>query len=242
MQFLTGCFQAKVLVNVKPDGSGTVEQTITMSDATIEQMKNLGGGAGGKEKGPHEIDEEKLKEQATKMGEGVTFVEAKPVKADGKQGYTATFAFTDISKLKVEQMPNAGNAPAKEGQDIAFEFTKGSPATLTIKMPAPKKGEDAPDQDGGDEMLAMMQQMLKDMRVTVGVQVQGEITQTNASHRDGQSITLLDMELGKVVSDPAKFKQLTKIKDPTTPEAKAVLKTMPGMKVETENPITVQFK
>jgi hypothetical protein len=241
MQLLTGCFQAGVTVHVKPDGSGTVDQTITMSEATIAQFKAMAGGKDG-QKGPHEIDEAKLKEQAAKMGEGVTFVSAKPIKADGKQGFTATFAFADISKIKVEQMPNMGDGGDKK-DDIGFQFTKGSPATLTITMPPTKKNEagGAPDQDN-DQMMGMMKEMFKDMSISFAVDVQGAIQQTNATHRDGQKITLLEMEFAKVMADPVKFKAFTKVKDPNTAEAKALLKTIPGVKIETESPITISFQ
>ena len=242
MQLLTGCFQASVTVHVKPDGSGTVDQTITMSDATIEQFKAMAGGGKPGQKGPHEIDEAKLKEQAAKMGEGVTFVSAKPIKADGKQGFTATFAFADISKVQVAQTPSMGDAGGGK-EDIGFQFAKGSPSTLTIKMPPAKKNEagGAPDQEN-DQMMTMMKEMLKDMRISFAVDVQGAIQQTNASHRDGQKITLLDMEFAKVMADPAKFKAFTKVKDPNTAEAKALLKTIPGVKIETENPVTIRFQ
>ena len=241
MQLLTGCFQASVTIHVKPDGSGTVDQTITMSEATIAQFKAMSGGKDG-QKGPHEIDEAKLKQQAAKMGEGVTFVSAKPIKADGKQGFTATFAFADISKMQVSQMPDMGDGGGKK-DDIGFQFAKGSPSVLTIKMPPAKKNEaaGAPDQDN-DQMMAMMKEMFKDMRISFAVDVQGAIQQTNASHRDGQKVTLLDMEFAKVMSDPAKFKAFTKVKDPNTAEAKALLKTIPGVKIETENPVTIRFQ
>lgn len=243
MQFLTGCFQASITVHVKPDGSGTVEQTMTMSEATIQQIKAMSGGADGGKKGPHEIDEAKLKEQAAKMGEGVTFVSAKPIKAAGQQGFTATFAFTDISKVKVKQMPDMGEGGAGAKDDVGFQFAKGSPATLTITMPPAKKNAaaGAPEQEN-DQMLAMMKEMFKDMRVSFAVDVQGTIQKTNASHRDGQKVTLLDMEFAKVMADPVKFKAFTKVKDPNTAEAKALLKTIPGVKIETESPITISFQ
>ncbi len=246
MQFLTGCFQTSIVVHVKPDGSGTVQQTLTMTDATIEQLKAMAGADAGKQKGPHEIDEAKLKAQAAKMGDGVTFVSAKPIKAGGRQGFTATFAFEDIEDLKVTQTPDMGGGGGDAAKsDVTFEFEEGdnAPSTLTIHIPQNKQ-EAAPAGSGpdGDEALAMMQQILKDMHVTFTVEVQGAIQKTNASHRDGAKVTLLDLEFSKVLADPVKLKALSKTKDPTTDEAKALLKTIPGMKVETENPLTVQFK
>ena len=38
------------------------------------------------------------------------------------------------------------------------------------------------------------------------------------------------------------MKAMTKIKDPNSAEAKAFLKTVPGIKVETTNPVKISFQ
>src|SRR4030095_2709752 len=42
--FVAGCFQSEVIVSVKPDGSGTVTETMLMSKAMVDQMKQMAEG------------------------------------------------------------------------------------------------------------------------------------------------------------------------------------------------------
>ena len=261
---LGGCFQIDKNVQIKPDGSGTVVETVTMSAVMITQMKAMAsgfgdasGGAGGKAKGFELLDEAKLKGEAAKMGEGVTFVSAKKIAAPDREGYTVTYAFNDISKVKLStNPPDIGGANVKmtgkaETEPVTFGFTKGGTAEMTVMTPAmkpvvPKSKEDAAadaQQDAMNEaMLPMMQQMFKDMRMSMSVEVAGKITATNAAHTAGSKVTLLDVDFNKILADPAKMKAMAKIKDPNSAEAKAFLKAIPGMKVEMANPVKISFQ
>jgi hypothetical protein len=254
---LTGCLQVDALVKVKPDGSGTIEQKVMMTAATVAQMKSMmafgGDKAGGKS--GELFDEAKLKSEAAAMGEGVTFVAGKKVTApDGGEGYTATYAFTDISKLKLKNNPSAfapgGGAlqmkSSSKQPPVTFQFTKGRPAELTIVNTRVKsaKKEEAPaaDDPAQEAMLPMMQQALKDMRMLVAIEVEGKIAETNAQWREGSRVTVMDMDVNKLLADPAKFKALTKIKDPNSAEGKALLASVPGVKIETADAVKIKFQ
>ena len=258
-----GCFQIDKNVKVKPDGSGTITETVTMGSAALAQMKAMAsgfgdaaGGPGAKAKSFDLLDEAKLKEEATKMGEGVTFVSAKKITAPEREGYTVTYAFKDISKVKLSTNPpdiggTGGMKMTGKGdtEPVTFAFTKGKPAELTVTTPAmkaPAKAKDEPadpSQDAMNEaMLPMMQQMLKDMHMGISVEVVGNITTTNATNKEGSKVTMLDVDFNKILADPAKMKAMAKIKDPNSAEAKAFLKTIPGMKVETASPVKISFQ
>ena len=260
----SGCFQIDKNVQVKPDGSGTIVETVTMGTAMIAQMKAMAGGfgeppaAGAKAKGFELLDEAKLKEEAAKMGEGVTFVSAKKITAPDREGYTATYAFKDIAKVKLSTNPpdigGSGNLKMTgkgDTEPVTFAFTKGKTAELTVTTPAmkpaaPKSKEetaaDAQQEAMSEAMLPMMQQMFKDMRMSMSVEVAGKITATNAAHKEGARVTMLEVDFNKILADPAKMKAMAKIKDPNSAEAKAFLKTIPGMKVETANPVKISFQ
>ena len=262
--FFSGCFQIDKNVQVKPDGSGTITETITMGTEMMAQMKAMAAGfgdpaaAGGKPKAFELMDEAKLKEEAKKMGEGVTFVSSKKITEKDREGYVATYAFADISKVKLStNPPDIGGAGAMkmagkgDTEPVTFAFTKGKTAELTVTTPAMKpaaaksKDEAAADatQDAMNEaMLPMMQQMFKDMRMSMSVEVVGKITETNAANKEGSRVTMLDVDFNKILADPAKLKAMAKIKDPNSAEAKAFLKAIPGMKVETANPVKISFQ
>lgn len=260
----SGCLQQEKLIKLKTDGSGTVEETMVMSSTVVAQLKQMADGFGalasGKKDGaaPFTImDEKKLREAAEKMGEGVTFVSAKPMKTPMGEGYAATYAFTDINKLKIDQnpgdsIPGADNAAKLGGQKskkepVKFEFTKGAPASLTVKMPQPKN-EDLPKDrpktpEGGEDMAAMMmQQMFKDMKISIAIEVAGRIVQSNAEYKEGSRVTLLEMDFNKVAANPEKFKQLSKAQPKTIEETKALVKGVEGIKAETQPAVTVKFQ
>lgn len=264
---LSACLQQEKVIKLNADGSGTVEETMVMSKEVVAQMKQMADGfgalAGVKAKGeggaaPFQImDEKKLREAAGKMGDGVTFVSAKPVTTAMGEGFAAVYAFTDINKLKIDQnpgesMPGADNPllqKANKGkkEPVKFEFTKGAPATLTVKMPQPKPGdlskERAQKPPGGEEMaMMMMQQMFKDMKISLAIEVAGRIVQTNAEYKDASRVTLMEMDFNKVLGNPEKFKALSQAQPKTIEEAKALVKGTEGIKAETQPVVTVKFQ
>jgi hypothetical protein len=249
--FLTGCFQTAVAVRLKSDGSGTIERVLTMSSTAVAQMKQMQSSAGGDSTPPPtEINEARLKADAEKFGEGVTFVSAKKLAIPQREGFVATYAFKDISLVKVSLNENIGGGgdnmqPQKKEEPITFQFKKGSPAELTVITPSGAKNEETKqsgDDNMNDQAMQMMKEIFKDMRISVVVDVQGTILKTNATYHQGQRVTLMDMEFVKLMADTSKFKALAAIKDPNSPEAKALLKTIPGVKMELENPVRISFK
>ena len=262
---LTGCLQIEKVVKLQPDGSGTVEESLVMGKDVVAQMEQMAAGFGGlgekKEdkpaaKGFDLLDEKKLKGAAEKMGEGVTFVSAKKIDNDKGSGYVATYAFKDINKLKLDQNPgDAMPAPtgvkkssgpgASKVEPVTFKFTKGAPAELVVKMPAPDfKKPDKKEKAGGMEDMAMqmMQQVFKDMKVTMAIEVAGAIKETNAEYKDGSRVTLMEMDFNKLLANPEKFKQLAKENPKTLQESKALMKSIDGVKVETAPEVTIKFQ
>jgi hypothetical protein len=105
---LTGCFQVETLIRVKPDGSGTIEETFMMNKAIMQMMggmlTQMGEGAGAQQ--PEQqilkeafslFDDAKLKQEAGDKGEGVTYVSGRRLSTETFEGYQATYAFTDIN-------------------------------------------------------------------------------------------------------------------------------------------------
>ena len=197
LALLTGCFQSDTLVTVQPDGSGTVTESFVVGKAALEQLKQVadsmtaglrGGGATSTVKPFQVMDEQKLRAEAGKMGEGVTFASAKKLSNDSGEGYTVTYAFKDISKLKLNQN-RAGNLPegpqgdggasnhpapgspqpdmdslVHDAEFITFDFKKGSVAELTIHTPAksagPAPAPKAEKDPSAPDSDAMVQQMM----------------------------------------------------------------------------------
>ena len=166
--FLSSCFQIERVINVNKDGSGTIEETVLMSQDYIDQMKQMATSFGGGEieenrdesehnnidvlktdknifvGGIKSIDD--LKKQALKMGEGVEYVSSKPLERDGKTGYIVIYSFHDITKIKINENPadnmmsSSGMGEDKEG--MYFKLQPGVPELkAAIVKRSPKKKE-----------------------------------------------------------------------------------------------------
>ena len=256
---LTACLDSTTLVKLKPDGSGTVEQTTLMNTAAL---KGLMGGAGGQMNGPM-MNKADLERTAKSMGEGVRLVSSEPIKGDaGFEGVKAIFAFDDINKIQVNQGPSmSGGTGATRSAEpttddpVRFKLTRsGSTSTLTINFidrPGPGKSDTAATKPSPGEMpdlsnpmiMNMMKTMFQGFKVNVGLEVVGSIVKTNAEYVAGPRLTLLELDVAAILADEAKFKALQgKLgPDASLSEVKPYLKDIKGIKIDGPS-ITVEFK
>lgn len=276
--FLTGCVQVETLIKVKPDGSGTVEETFLISKAFLTkqritpQVESIVKPESSKTQPPKiEIfNEARLKEKAETMGEGVTYLSGEKLVTEEAEGYQAIYSFTDINNLKISQSPvgettdtSAGGPPKIQFQEgfITFQFTKGPPAILTVKQP-PSEPADKPQtpaeespvaekpesqQDVFDDLLISMVQELfkevfKDTKVEMAIEVEGDITETNATYQEDSRVTLMDIDFNQLLENQEKFKQFCESQFKSSEEIKKLMKDLPGIKVDLNEEVKIKFE
>jgi hypothetical protein len=252
---LAGCFQSATLVKLNPDGSGTLEQTITMSAEALTQLQSLGASMGGdkgqsKHNEPFSLDEAKA--AAAKMGTGVTFVSAEKIDTADKKGMKAIYAFKDIRTLSVSEMNAPGGADMGGKQDkpmsLSFAQLPNGHALLTIKNDSdamqakPKAGADAGQSPFGGmdsaQALEMMKSMFAGMKIDFAIQV-GHLVKTNTPYVTGSTVTVVSMDFDQVLSDP---KALEKMQKATSmADTKTALKGVKGIKVNLDPELTIEF-
>jgi hypothetical protein len=259
---LAGCFQVSTVVRVNPDGSGTVSETMLLSKKMIAQMNEMMqgfAGENGAKPDPIELFEpDKLKAQAAGMGEGVSYLSGERSETAEYSGYTATYAFKDINSLRLGQKSgeSAGGAggPKAPSMPVLFHFSKGSPATLTIEQPreknpvkaaeAPAENVDSPQPIKGvvsDEEAKQLAEMFMGMKMTLAVEVNGAILETNATHRDGGRITIVELDLAKFGSSLPQMEKLKRLQGSSPADAKELMKDFPGMKMDLNDRLKVVF-
>ncbi|MES2658437.1 MAG: hypothetical protein V4689_07450 [Verrucomicrobiota bacterium] len=255
---LPGCLQSETTVTLNKDGSGTLVEQTTLGAQMMEmisQMSALGGGdAEAKDPVAEMFSPEKAKARATTLGEGVTFVKSEPVEAGGNKGARTTYKFADINKLKIspgdgmkDMSPMAAENPAAKNQKpIGFALADG---TLTITMPETEKPEadkepkpEVPEMEENPQMEAMMKQMLGDMKMSFKLIIEPGIAETDATNRDGNTITLMEMEMGKLLEKPETLKKLQAADQEDPQAAIEALKGLEGVKMETKPKVTVKIK
>lgn len=254
---LTSCFQVESNITVKKDGSGTITEEMILGDQMkmmIEMAAAQGGGAGGENPMAKMLDKAKAEARAKKMGEGVELVSVEKIDANGKLGVKTIFKFADINKLSysandaidVGDMPGAAKKVEEAGEaGVKFKLADGK---LTIIQKAPKVEKEGEAPEGGEkpeapavdpQAMAMMQGMMKDMRVTTKITIEPGIAKTDASHVEGNVITLSDIQMGKIMADPEKLKAL---QSGDFDKAKKALKDVDGIKFEDKEQVSVEMK
>ena len=243
----TACIHVSTLITLKPDGSGTLDQEIGMNPQALATLGAFAGSGGQQTPRFDDVfNEQKAREQAEKMG--VRFVSGSPIDTPSLKGYRAKYAFDDIKALKVrmeESEAMRGGARAS-GDPFDFDFTRGpGSSTLTIRIPQDVQkppmaqfggGKTDVSQPQAQQMLAMMRPMLAGMYVDVAVAVDGQIVRTNAPFVDGTRVTLVQLDMDKVINDDAAWAKLQKA---TTP---ADMRNIAGVKMPPESTVTIEFR
>lgn len=263
--FLGGCFQVETTVRVNPDGSGTVEERMLMSDTVIRQIEEMSKAFAGPEGKPEPFtlhDVKALRKRAGEMGAGVGFVSSKAVKGNGYTGYRAVYSFRDINTLRLSQEgpksvgESAGEPGKAEGKPFLFQFTPGRQARLVVipprKEPTDQKeepktvSETATEAEQGKQAMTPEQErevaeLLKGLKFSLAVEVAGKVLSSNATYRDGGRITVFEFDLGKMGADPEKIALLKKIDPANFAEAKELLKSLPGIKADLNDRLEIVF-
>jgi hypothetical protein len=252
LAMMIGCMDVETRIFVNADGTGTIQETFLMKSEMAEGMKK-GMGAGEEAKPDAKIyKEQEIRDKAAGYGRGVSFVSVEDIANTTHQGYRAVYSFGDVTKLTINQ-----NMKAKSGQNagdpapaenIIFRFAKKPVPTLTLVMPEKKgpaeKTETAQPADDAqlEQQIKQMRIIFDGMRFALVVQVNGEITKTNAANVNGNAITLYDIEFSKFLDNTEKLKELNAKKPATMEETKALLKDVPGLVIEPAKKVSVSFK
>jgi hypothetical protein len=261
--FLPSCLEHTSTIKLNKDGSGTITEETLFSAEASAMMADMP--AGGENPAGKFSDAKKAAESAAKMGEGVTVEKTEEIKKDGRIGGRVIYKFKDINKVKFafgntmsdagKDMGPPGDAPddgeaKKENTPITFTYKDGVLKLVNpdakpkedAKKPEAEKGDAPDDEETDPQAMAMMQQMFKDMRMTFKVEIVDGIAETNASHVEGNVVTLIDMPFGKLLADPANMKKLEAMKDASPADAAAAFKDIAGLKIETKEEVTVKVK
>lgn len=259
---ITGCIDVDINVKVKSDGSGIIEEKIIIGNKFIDVMKEMASQMGGSTEDLENIggiDEVKLKAEAADFGEGVRFVRAEEINNSGGKGYLAIYEFDDITKIRIDEdpmskMPDETQMMAPQGEDsgeddVSFSFTKGDVSTLQITLR--EKDEDfdmdteSDEDEGSDEISGddkKVLEILKDMKIAITLEIDGTIVEENASFIDGNKITILQMDFGKLIENKDELNKFLKTKPESFEEMKEIMENIDGIKIETNKQLTVKFK
>ncbi len=240
---LCSCFQVESTITVNKDGSGTIVEKMILGQQ-MKSMMAMAPAQKGKDPMAQMLSAAKAEARAKKMGEGVELVSVEKIDANGQLGVKTTFKFSDVNKLDYAANSAMGNAPTNQKKKVdddsgmAFHLSDGK-LTITLKEPEAKNVKKVADKKPDPQMLAAMQEAMRDMRVTTRIKIASGIAKTDATYVEGDTITIMDMPVGKIVSDPEKFKVMM---TGDFNKTKKALKNVEGVKFEQKDAISIEMK
>ncbi|HXE97165.1 MAG TPA: hypothetical protein VN642_12200 [Dongiaceae bacterium] len=261
---LAGCFQVDQVITLAPDGSGTVEETFMISRKIADSMSALAAGmseqpgADGNDKSPPReqsfFKDDEIRKRAENYGADVRFVRMERLANDKYEGYKAVYSFKNINTLRLDQsnpgMPKQigqGSESASKGAE--FVFTPGKTAILVVKQQKKSAvtGENAPAMppqagETSTEDLAMVRQMFEGLRISTTLVIKGKVIESNATHRTGSTITLAEVDFGKILDKPELLAKMAAVQPGDQAAAMEMIKKVPGMKFDMNDELRVSFR
>lgn len=258
---LLGCVNVTSTLTVRPDGSGTVTERMMLPPQVTMMMQSL------QEMGDSTMSnglftKEQVRERIESMP-GLRLESVTMLSNEQGEGYEAVYAFENLNEANYDPAPgdmlpedaaeNRREAPFDILSAVDLSVAPGSPATLTIRMPRDEADAEVDDDslssDSSDDPLTpreerMLRQMLNDAGIRLAVCVEGTIVETNATHRSGSTVTLFDMDFGKLMRDSTAFSRMMSGDQSveSTTAAYDRLNTLPGVTIEPQETVTIRFQ
>jgi len=214
----------------------------------------------------------KVRARAARFGEGVRFVRMERLQEGGYRAVYAFDDVRTVRLTPDLQMDLGNDGPGEKASgektahagtktSITFDFTPGPAATLTMHLGGPAdpgdfvemnrggknvSGENAPgDTSNTAGQMRMARMMLQDAKMGVAVEPQGTLVETNAAHRSEKGrVTLMELNFSELMADPQAFERFMKARDRdlTGEETQKMIRALPGVRVETQETVTMRFK
>jgi len=262
---VNGCFKAKTVLKVAPDGSGRITESIGMSKATIQQIEfivsGFAQGMGAEKPEGGLMDEGSFKGKTANYGPGVKFLGSKKSEKGAMVTTTAEYAVADVSKIKLApsnspDVPGPGDGGKKKEQPFKFSLRKlpGGLSELKIHVPPPKPikdegnaadgGRETPPTAGDQDLPPEVVDMFKEVEMSISLECGKEIVETNATHVKGNRITLVQFSFAKLMEDQETLMALQKLgpESQSLQAIKPLLKDIEGIKFELEPTVVVKFR
>jgi hypothetical protein len=240
----SACFQFSTVLSVRTDGSGTIEQRVLFTKAAVAQLRQLMPGGGG---APADLfSEQQARDAAAGFGPGVAYVSSTAIDTSEGVGRDVTYAFSDVNSLRLDQMPSPpGGVPLSPGANERVSFSlKRQPtgnALLTIAVPRlPTGGASRLPATAAPEQLGLLRPMLAGARMSIDIEPAGQLVRTNSPFVTGRRVTLLDVRLDDLFADATLLQRLQAAGTPE--DAKIILKDVPGLKVNLDPELTIEFR
>lgn len=258
-------------VTVRPDGSGTIAERVTIGAELASMIRGMEQADDSAGTSGELFSKTEVRARADSLS-GLRLTSVEMISTRENEGYEALYAFDNLNEAQLSPAPEdvtpdqaaeqrGEGGPSELLSEVDLSYTPGTPATLTITMPRDTSGDDG--MTGGSfsmdtpgegppsaQEMRMMRQMMTDSGFRLAVTVDGTIVETNATHRSGSTVTLMEIDFGPLTQDSTAFRRLmvddqppASDRQPASPQAAIdSLNALPGVTIEPKGTITVRFR
>ncbi len=212
-----GCIESRMVVHLKPDGSGTIVSEEFLSPQVTAMMTQFGQAVAGTgttaaANDPLAVFKDQIERKTKELGGAARLQKQEAVtNSSGWAGFRLTYAFDDIRQVS---LPVGGSGPEQDSEEqqptenFRIEFERGRPTVLRLLPPAPTAKPSAPPPaaqppENNAQMAAMMAPMMAGMRMSMELRVEGNIVGAEGAeiNPDRRSVTLLDVAVDKLLGN-----------------------------------------
>ena len=258
---LSGCFTSDVLITVRPDGSGMVEQTVTIRPAALLAFDKLASPElAANAQNPDDMSRRFQKDydkwaEAAHLGGNLRPRSVRPIKTAEATGWALTYEFDDVTEMRLQLVPHV---PGLSGFYQVASKDPGASTTVsatlkpvnetlerfTFQFPAfaidPTSEPPTAWASGSAEEMLQLQKLIQGSRVTIAVQSTAPIVATNSPFREQNRVTLFDIDVARALFS----KQMSTLAStpPTFEELLATLADLPGVTLAHEHQVTIDVR
>jgi len=236
------CFQGQRTFKVNADGSGTIVDTAKLGASAQGMLAGLEGMDQTPAAEKKAKKAAKFAATAAAMGAGVTFISSEP----GKDGVeVTTYAFKDITKIKVAGMPSPNEGTTSKDEPMTFRLARNAAGNTVLTIISRKEGtasakETATPKSPEDiqREVTMIKGMMAGLKIKSVVEVNGTLVKASGAPASGSVVTLMEMDFDAL--DAAALQKLASAPSggPPTP---AMVKGIKGITVS-DPEVTIEFK
>ena len=242
---LCGCFETVSVLTVRPDGSATLRDHVTLSGMALLALRD--------EAGEDELfSDESFELRAQAMGPGVRLAGVERT----DDGYVATYEVDDVRSVRLApaELPDLGesdDAPfLSDGSELQFRLSEADGlSTLRILVPkdtpskpAPSLSDDEDELPDAAEMMEMMGAFFEGARVRLAVRVEGTVEETNATYVDGSEVTLIDLPFEAMLSYLAENPDQMDVGQQDSAAMMDALDQIDGVQIQRPGTVRVRFR
>ncbi|MBU5636489.1 hypothetical protein KOM00_07040 [Geomonas sp. Red69] len=160
-----------------------------------------------------------------------------------KKGATSTLTMV-FAKSQNSAIVHAAPSPAQS--EKVTVVAENPPEVFTPPLQTASDVEDAPEiyspPGQPDEKTRELVEMFMGMKFSLAVEVNGTILSTDATHRDGNRLTVFEMDMARLGStEPSDLEKLRQMRFESLDEIREAVKAIPGIKLELKDEMTVVF-